>query len=265
MRVHLTNTGAITLLEPSNFRKLDVLVDPQPDERLDRAIARVGRREGEQHVRLALPVLRYLSGHAGEPQWEDGFAAMIDYAVRAGWVDEQRHVRAHITRNDHDPVVSQDEFKAAMRALPAGISAVTTGVGDAVAGLIVSSLTSISAQPPLVGFFVNQSSSMHAPLMASQRFVANILGEEHGAVMSTFLSAPQGRARFAQGCWSEGQFGLPVLTDALASIECDIVCTQPLGTHELVVGKIRKATNCEANPMINFNASTHKLVELALH
>jgi flavin reductase (DIM6/NTAB) family NADH-FMN oxidoreductase RutF len=265
MRLHLTNAGAITLLDASNFKKLDVLVDPQPRERLDQAVARIGQRDGDEHILLAPSVLRFLSGHAGDAAWEAGFTAMIDYAARFGWVNERGEVRAHITLNDSDDVVSLADFKAAMRALPAGISAITTGSGESVAGMIVSSLTSISAEPPLVGFFVNQSSSMRAPLIASGRFVANVLGEEHAAVMGKFLGAPQGPQRFTEGCWSDGQHGLPVLTDALASLECDIVCTQALGTHDLVVGKIRKTANREANPMVNFNASTHKLVQFTLH
>ena len=56
---------------------------------------------------------------------------------------------------------------------------------------------------------------------------------------------------------------LTVLSDALASMECDIVCTHTLGTHKLVVGKIRKSSCNSASPVVNFNASTHKLVPLA--
>jgi flavin reductase (DIM6/NTAB) family NADH-FMN oxidoreductase RutF len=265
MRIYLTNAGAITLREPSNFSKLDVLVDPQPGRELELAIARIGRREDETHIRLAPSVLRFLSGHAGEPGWEAGFAAMLDYAARHGWVDARGEVRAHLTHNERDDVVSLADFKAAMRALPAGISAVTTGSGDGVAGMIVSSLTSISAEPPIVGFFANKNSSFRGPLLESGRFVANVLGEGHGAVMSSFLNAPQGSARFADGYWGESEYGLPVLTNALASLECDIVCSQSLGTHDLIVGKIRKTACCSSNPVVNFDACTHGLVRLALH
>ncbi|SCU74828.1 Flavin reductase-like protein [Cupriavidus necator] len=264
MRIHLTNAGAITLREPADFKRLDVMVDPQPRERLEHAIARVGRREDERHVRLSPSVLRFLSGHAGDPEWEAGFSAMVGYAARHGWVDERGEIRAHVTLNEKDEVVSVDDFKAAMRALPAGISAVTTGSGDDVAGIIVSSLTSVSADPPMVGFFVQQTASARGPLLRAGRFVANVLGEEHGAVVSDFLKAPQGPARFAAGQWHEGGHGLPVLEDALASIECDIVCTEALGTHDLIVGKIRKTTCRQANPIINFNAATHRIAPARL-
>lgn len=259
MRVHLTNAGAITLQEPDVFKRLDVLVDPQPAAQLEQAIARIGRREDAGHVRLAPSVLRYLSGHAGEAEWEAGFAAMLGYAQRQGWVNDQGEVRAHLSFQESDAVVSVEEFKAAMRALPAGISAVTTGSGDAMAGMIVSSLTSVSADPPMVSFFAHQSSSLWEPLRASGRFVANVLGEQHRAIIDTFVRAPQGPARFATGDWTTSAHQLPVLANAVASMECDIVCTQALGTHQLIVGKIRKTSCSAANPVVHFNAATHSL------
>ncbi len=263
MRIHLTNTGAITVLDASNFRQLDVLIDHQPSEKLEQAISKIGSKDGEEHIRLSPAVLRFLSCKAGDEAWEAGFAAMLAYAAKAGWVDEQGNVRAHIVRNENDEVVSEVEFKAAMRALPAGVSAVTTGRGEEVAGLIVSSLTSISAEPPLVGFFINESSSIVSALLANGRFVANVLGEEHQEVMSTFLCEKQGRARFSKGNWGSGLHELPVLNDALASVECDIVNTQVLGTHRMIVGKIRRTSSRQASPMVNFNAGMHRLEALS--
>lgn len=259
MRIYLTNSGAVTLLDPMNFRQLDVLVDPQPAAQLERSIARIGRRDGEQHIRLSPAVIRFISGHAGEAAWEESFAAMLAYAAKAGWVNEHNEVRAHITINSAEEVVSQDVFKAAMRSLPAGVSAITTGSGDTAQGMIVSSLTSICADPPLIGFFVNVSSSMATPLLENGRFVANILSDEHSPVMSAFLTEKQGPDRFKWGNWFTNQHGLPVLSDALSSIECDIVNTEIMGTHRMIVGKIRKASIKNANPMVHFNACTHRL------
>ncbi|MGE0315703.1 MAG: flavin reductase family protein [Lautropia sp.] len=263
MRIHLTSSGAITLRDAADFRRLDVLVDPQPDERLARSIARIGRREDDDHLRLAPAVLRFLSPHAGDAAWEAGFEKMIAFAGRAGWVDERGEVRAHLSFAGVDEAVSSDEFRSAMRALPAGISVITTGTGEAASGIVVSSLTSISAEPPLVGFFINQRASCHALLLESGRFVANVIGECHDAVMAAFLERPQGPDRFAVGNWREGNASLPVLVDALASLECDIVFTQSIGTHRMIVGKIVKATCGGANPVVHFNALTHRLAQHA--
>ena len=259
MRVHLTNAGAITLTDADVFNRLDVLVDPQPRENLDRSIARIGSREDENHIRLSPSVLRFLSGHAGDAGWESSFSAMLDYASRKDWLDDKGNVRAHLVFREVDAVVSQADFKQSMRLLPAGISAITTGSGDAVAGMIVSSLTSISADPPMVGFFAHRNVSMRDTLLGTGRFVANVLGDEHREVIASFMSAPQGPARFASGNWSVGEDDLPLLSDALTTLECEIVCTHALGTHDLIVGKVRKTRSGAANPVVHFNASTHVL------
>ena len=102
MRVHLTNTGAITLCDPTVFNSLDVLVDPQSPELLEQAIARIGSRDGAGHVRLSPSVLRFLSSHAGSAEWEAKFEAMIGYAASKGWLDEQGRVRAHLTFSESD-------------------------------------------------------------------------------------------------------------------------------------------------------------------
>lgn len=100
MRVHLTHAGGITLSEPSVFNRLDVRVDPQAPLQLEQAIARIGQRDGAEHVRLAPAVLRFLSGHAGEAEWDAGFDAMIGYAASKGWLDAQGRVRAHLTHGE---------------------------------------------------------------------------------------------------------------------------------------------------------------------
>ncbi len=75
---------------PTSGGWLDVLVDAQSEDQLTRSIARIGRRADEGHVWIAPAVLRFLSfHHAGEALWEAGFARMLAYAEKAGWVDEQ--------------------------------------------------------------------------------------------------------------------------------------------------------------------------------
>lgn len=262
MRIHLTNAGAVRLNEPEDFCRLDVLADPQSSEMLELSIQRLGKREDAQHIRVSPSVLRFLSGLGGQPDWEDGFARMLAYARQQGWVDQRGEIRVHLVHESTDTVVSSADFKMAMRALPAGICAVTTAEGDDRAGMIVSSLTSVSAEPPMIGFFAHQASSFSGPLLRSGRFVANVLGETHRDVMDRFLNAPQGSERFVSGSWTQGACRMPVLTDALASLECEIVWTQALGTHQLIVGKVRKSTCSQATPVVHFNAGTHRIAAL---
>ena len=75
----------------------------------------------------------------------------------------------------------------------------------------------------MVGFFAHESSSMGEKLFQTGKFVANVLGEEHSKIIASFLSQPQGPARFNEGSWRANEHQLPVLNDALASMEQDMV------------------------------------------
>lgn len=152
MRVHLTNAGAITLDEPSVFNRLDVLVAPQSPERLEQAIARIGSRDGDDHVRLSPSVLRFLSSDAGSAEWDAKFDAMISYAANKGWLDEQGRVRAHLTFGEAGEAVSASDVKASVasntfdnNALQ-GKVAVVTGASGGLGLAICQRLQSMGAQ-----------------------------------------------------------------------------------------------------------------------
>jgi flavin reductase (DIM6/NTAB) family NADH-FMN oxidoreductase RutF len=49
---------------------------------------------------------------------------------------------------------------------------------------------------------------------------------------------PAGADRFAGLDWEVGRGGAPLLTDALASLECEIVAEHPTGDHWIVVGRV---------------------------
>jgi len=51
----------------------------------------------------------------------------------------------------------------------------------------------------------------------------------------------QGRSgadRFAEIDWELGRGGVPLLTDALATLECEIIAEHPAGDHWIVVGRV---------------------------
>lgn len=141
MRVHLTRTGDITLSEPSVFNRLDVLVEPQPPAQLEQSIARLGSRDGPDHVRLLPSVLRFLSSEAGSDEWDAKFDGMIRYAASKGWLDEHGRVRAHITQGDSGAAPSPFSGRAL-----AGKVAVVTGASGGLGLSICQRLQSMGAQ-----------------------------------------------------------------------------------------------------------------------
>jgi 3-hydroxy-9,10-secoandrosta-1,3,5(10)-triene-9,17-dione monooxygenase reductase component len=117
-----------------------------------------------------------------------------------------------------------------------GVAFVTAAPDGEPAGLIVNSLTSVSLAPPLVSFCPARSSLTWSRMRRTRRFGVNMLGRQHErfAVRAT----PAGADRFAGLDWEPGRCGVPLLTDALASLECEIVAEHPTGDHWIVVGRV---------------------------
>ena len=63
-----------------------------------------------------------------------------------------------------------------------------------------------------------------------------MLGRHHEAF--AIRAAPAGADRFAGVDWQPGRGGVPLLTDALACLECEIVAEHPAGDHWIVVGRV---------------------------
>ncbi len=73
-----------------------------------------------------------------------------------------------------------------MRELAGGISVITVGRGEDRTGLTVTSVTSLSADPPLVLFCLNRSSSSWDVLRTQRIFAINFLPASLKAVAERF-------------------------------------------------------------------------------
>ncbi|MGB0094835.1 MAG: flavin reductase family protein [Solirubrobacteraceae bacterium] len=59
--------------------------------------------------------------------------------------------------------------------------------------------------------------------------------------------------RFAGLNWELGPRGMPLLTDALVTLECEIVAEHPAGDHWIVVGHVNDArTSPLTEPLVFF-------------
>jgi 3-hydroxy-9,10-secoandrosta-1,3,5(10)-triene-9,17-dione monooxygenase reductase component len=125
-------------------------------------------------------------------------------------------------------------FRDALGRFATGVAFVTAAPNGEPAGLIVNSLTSVSLEPPLLSFCPARRSLTWSRMRRAGRFGINVLGRHHErfAVRAT----PARADRFTGLAWQFGRGGVPLLKDALASIECEIVAEHPAGDHWIVVG-----------------------------
>jgi 3-hydroxy-9,10-secoandrosta-1,3,5(10)-triene-9,17-dione monooxygenase reductase component len=127
-------------------------------------------------------------------------------------------------------------FRDALGRFATGIALVTAAPDGEPAGLIVNSLASVSLEPPLLSFCPSRSSLTWSRMRRARRFGINVLGRQHERF--AIRATPAGADRFAGLDWELARSGVPLLTDALATLECEIVAEHPTGDHWIVVGRV---------------------------
>jgi flavin reductase (DIM6/NTAB) family NADH-FMN oxidoreductase RutF len=152
------------------------------------------------------------------------------------------------------------ELRDALGRFATGVALVTAAPEGEPIGLIVNSLTSVSLEPPLILFCASRSSVTWSRMRRAGRFAVNVLGRDLEAFVAR--AAPPGSDRFAGVAWTPDRSGAPLLTDALASLECEIAGEHPAGDHWIVVGRVDALHLCPTtDPLIFFEGGFHGLQE----
>jgi 3-hydroxy-9,10-secoandrosta-1,3,5(10)-triene-9,17-dione monooxygenase reductase component len=171
-----------------------------------------------------------------------------------------------------------ETLRTVLRRFATGVAVVTTWDGERPWGTTVNSFSSVSLRPPLVLFAFDRDRKIVPALVATGRYAVNILGEDHQALSDCFAGGPapargsgakgDERAGLCGAEWHRGATGLPVLSDAIATLECTVVDTHPAGDHDLYIARVDAAmAGGEQMPLLYYSgrylrierASTHEL------
>jgi flavin reductase (DIM6/NTAB) family NADH-FMN oxidoreductase RutF len=123
-----------------------------------------------------------------------------------------------------DREVSSGDFRGAMRHLAGGVSVITVGRGRDITGMTVTSVSSLSVDPPTLIVSINRESSSWALLKRHGFFGVNILTADQLDIAERFTGKGglKGSARFAGAQWITRASGVPLLAGALAAIDCEV-------------------------------------------
>lgn len=131
------------------------------------------------------------------------------------------------------------QFRAVMRRLAGGVSVITAGLGGEIAGMTVTSLTSLSATPARLLVSINRSASSFALIERTRRFGVNILNSfQHGIAGRFSNGRLRGRQRFEGLEWRYGSSGAPLLKNTTATIECEVEEIIERHSHGIIVGRL---------------------------
>jgi len=138
--------------------------------------------------------------------------------------------------------VSSIDFRGAMRHLTGGVSIITAGRGREVSGMTVTSVTSLSVDPPTLIVSINRDASSFPLLKRTGAFGVNILNADQIEIAERFAGKGRlkGVDRFIGAEWFAAVSGVPLLVDALAALDCEVEEIIERHSHGIVVGRVRQ-------------------------
>lgn len=134
-------------------------------------------------------------------------------------------------------MVDATRYRHVLGHYPTGVCAVTAVDLDGnPRGLIVGSFTSVSLDPPLVGFFPGKGSATWPWIEAAGRFCVNILSSGQQDILRRLTKS--GADKFAGLSYAVSANGSPVLEDVVAWIDCSLESVTEAGDHYFVLGRV---------------------------
>jgi flavin reductase (DIM6/NTAB) family NADH-FMN oxidoreductase RutF len=172
----------------------------------------------------------------------------------------------------HADGVSEDEFRAAMARLAAGVVLVTAhdpddGPEGADVGMTATAFMSISLEPPLVMVSVRDGSRMDELLERRALWAASLLTENQRQTAGRFAMKGRlsDRLLFRDLPHTRGEASeAPLVNGALATVECETEQRVRAGDHTLVIGRVLAAGLPHAphsGPLTYFRGRYHSLAE----
>jgi len=129
--------------------------------------------------------------------------------------------------------------KRALRNLAGGVSVITAGQGDERTGATVTSATGLSMDPPTMIVNINKGSSSWPVIRRFGHFCVNILSDDQQSIADRFagVGGVKGAARYEGSDWTSLISGAPVLSSALAAIDCEVEEIIERHSHAIILGR----------------------------
>lgn len=160
-----------------------------------------------------------------------------------------------------DAPFDQARFRHALGRFATGVAVVTALAPDGGRlGITVSSFNSVSLLPPLILFSVARRANSFPAWQAARHYAVNVLSEAQEALSDRFAKPSGDRWEGVETV--DGRNGVPLLTGALAVLECAAHARHPGGDHEIFVGEVealRVGDTPVPRPLVFFSGRYRRL------
>ncbi|MEU1089963.1 flavin reductase family protein [Streptomyces sp. NPDC005576] len=159
------------------------------------------------------------------------------------------------TPRDPQPPRGDRQHRRALRKLAAPVSVLTVCHDGQPHGTTVSTVTTCSHEPLLLGTYLRGGSAFAGLASGAGRFVVNVLNASQADLARYFAdrSRPLGYPQFAGLSWSDDPYsGAPLLEGALAAYSCRLFGRSEVGDHELLLGHVTHVSVGEGEPLLSY-------------
>lgn len=131
------------------------------------------------------------------------------------------------------------ELRNALGRFATGVTIVTATTDDKRAmGMTANSFSSVSLDPPLVLWSLQNTSDVYSVFASPRYFNINVLSTEQQGLSNQYARKEQHELEPAD--YRSGKYGAPVIRHALVTFECELETTHEGGDHLIIVGRVRE-------------------------
>lgn len=159
------------------------------------------------------------------------------------------------------PPVTAEQFKAALRCFPSGVTVITCRADGIDHAMTASAFSAVSLEPPLVLVCVNRAARFRQALLQTTSWGVSILAQDGADAARWF--ATSGRPLMGQMervRHHRGGSGVALLDGSLATLECSTQDVLAAGDHDVVVGRV-SAAECsdQSSPLVYWQGDYRRL------
>jgi flavin reductase len=169
-------------------------------------------------------------------------------------------------------MVNSKNFRDAMSRLASAVNIITSNGPGGLCGCTASAVCSVSDDPPIVLVCINRTSRNNAILKNNLTLCVNVLRKDQQSLAYEFSrSGGEMADRFMNGRWSDKMaptetttigeiYSLPVLDEALVSLQCRITESSEVGSHTVFYCTVDDISMGEpGDPLMYYGREFHGL------
>jgi flavin reductase len=150
------------------------------------------------------------------------------------------------------PPAEAQAFRDGLARLASGVAVVACWSAGAPRGLLVSSFTGLSTEPPRVLFCVRKAASSHRALLKAEAVSISILTADQAAEAQRFSRSDLIDERFGED-WRLDPIQPPSLPSALVSLSGPVRCRIDAGTHTVFIVDVSTAHSRGGDPLVHYD------------